>query len=420
MKAVEIINQVVALLFFVFYAYQFFYIFIATIKKPRRFDPVKAKFHRFAVMISARNEEKVIGQLIDSIKQQTYPAELVDIFVVADNCTDSTAKVAREKGATKVYERFNQEKVGKGYALELLFDKVREDYGHTYFDGYFVFDADNLLDSRYIEEMNTTFSAGYKVLTSYRNSKNFGDNWISAGYALWFLREARHLNNARMLLNTTCAISGTGFLLSQEIVEKNDGWRHFLLVEDIEFTVDMVCDGEKFGYCHDAMLYDEQPTTFRQSWRQRMRWSRGYYQIFYHYGSRLLEGIFKKHRFSCYDMCMTIMPALVLSLLTLGANVAGLVGALLDGSSLVPVLKGLLGMATGAYGMFIVIGAFALISEWKKIYCSTAKKILYLFTFPLFMMTYLPISFVAIFRKTEWKPITHNVAISIDEVKFGR
>lgn len=89
-----------------------------------------------------------------------------------------------------VYTRFNREKVGKGYALEQLLLHIEEDYPKVY-DGFFVFDADNVLDCRFVEEMNRTFSDGYEVVTSYRNSKNYGDNWISAGYALWFIRESQ-------------------------------------------------------------------------------------------------------------------------------------------------------------------------------------------------------------------------------------
>ena len=116
--------------------------------------------------------------------------------------------------------------------------------------------------------MNKTFSKGYRIITSYRNSKNFGTNWISAGYSLWFLREAKFLNNARMMLGTSCAVSGTGFLVSSEVIRERGGWNYHLLTEDIEFTVDTVIRGETIGYCAGAMLYDEQPTRFDQSWNQ--------------------------------------------------------------------------------------------------------------------------------------------------------
>ena len=95
-------------------------------------------------------------------------------------------------------------------------DRINKDYGNVY-DGYFVFDADNILEQDYIEKMNQCFNQGNQIITSYRNSKNYGANWISAGYGLWFLRESRYLNNAREIIHSSCAVSGTGFLFSKEI-----------------------------------------------------------------------------------------------------------------------------------------------------------------------------------------------------------
>ena len=182
-ELISTVNYYIAVVFVLCYSYQLFYVLVPIFKKAKPHKEVK--LHRYAVLISARNEEAVIGHLIDSIKSQTYPSELVTTFVVADNCTDSTAKIAADAGAV-VYERFNKNQVGKGYALDFLTERINEDYGEEFFDGFFVFDADNLLDKHYIEEMNKTFSDGYNITTSYRNSKNYGDNWISAGYALWF------------------------------------------------------------------------------------------------------------------------------------------------------------------------------------------------------------------------------------------
>ena len=135
----------------------------------RKFKKAK-NYHKYAILVAARNEEAVIGNLVDSIRKQDYPAELVDIFVVADNCTDNTAEAARQYGAV-CYERNDPTKRTKGYALQFLVENIRKDYGIESYEGYFIFDADNLLKHDYISHMNDSFDAGEKIITSYRNTK---------------------------------------------------------------------------------------------------------------------------------------------------------------------------------------------------------------------------------------------------------
>ena len=270
MKTINTINSILYIALTVLYFYQFIYIVIALIgDKKKKLEHYEAKkLQKFAFIIAARNEQAVIGNLINSIKQQNYPAELIDVIVVADNCTDDTAQIAREHGAI-CYERFNNMLVGKGYALDYCFNKIVEQFGdYTAYDGYFIFDADNVIDKNYVKEMNKVFDRGYNVITSYRNSKNYDTNWITSGYSLWFIREAKYLNNPRMMLKTSCAVSGTGFLVNSSIIKKNNGWKFNLLTEDIQFSVVNILEGEKIGYCESAMFYDEQPTTFKQSWNQ--------------------------------------------------------------------------------------------------------------------------------------------------------
>lgn len=414
MDFIRTINFIIAAVFFICYSYQFLYIPAAILKKEPLHNKPEKK-HLFAVLVSARNEEKVIGELIKSINLQTYGRENIRIFVMADNCTDETAKVARISGA-RVYKRFNLEKTGKGYALEELLRHISEDYPKNYFDGFFVFDADNVLEENYIEEMNKTFSDGYKIITSYRNSKNYGDNWISAGYSLWFLRESRYLNHARFLLGNSCAVSGTGFFFSREIFEKCGGWPFHLLTEDIEFTVHNITHGEKIGFCKNAVLYDEQPVLFSQSWHQRMRWAKGYLQVFKKYGKDLFGGIFRGD-FSCFDMTMNIMPAVILSVLCALINGFSSFAAIFSGESILPIVLSVGESLFNMYLTLFAIGAITTVSEWKQIHTKPLKKIFYTFTFPLFMFTYIPISFAAIFKKVEWKPIEHKIKTSVSELK---
>jgi len=406
------INYIVSVIFFVCYFYQFLYVLVPFVLKERKSDK-EITNHRFAVLISARNESEVIGNLVSSIKKQEYPSELVDVYVVADNCTDNTADIARGLGAI-VYERQNKEKVGKGYALDYLYHEIK-DSGEEY-DGFFVFDADNVLKSDFIAQMNKTFSNGYRVVTSYRNSKNYDSNWISAGYALWYLRESKYIQGARMLLGTSCSISGTGFLVSSEILKKYDGWKFFLLTEDIQFTACNIAEGECIGYSKDAVLYDEQPVTFEQSWKQRMRWSKGFYQVFAHHGKDLIRGFIKDKNFACYDMFMVIAPAILLTAATLLMNVGLIIYQMQHGINPVDIIKLMSTSLVNMYFITYCLGLLTTITEWKQIHATAFKKILYTFTFPLFLATYVPISIVALFKKVKWDPIKHSQAISIEEI----
>ena len=258
LRFLESMQFVLFVFFTAAYAYQIVYLIIGWVGKGKGGNE-NAKLHRYAAVVAARNESAVIANLIRTLKEQDYPSELLDIYVIADNCTDNTAEIARNAGAY-VYERFNKVQVGKGYALEYLFHHIFEDKGEMTYDGFFVFDADNIVDKQFVREMNKMFDTGeYTALTSYRNSQNFCANWISAGYALWFLRESRFLNRPRTQLGVNCAVSGTGFLVSSQAIREDGGWPYHLLTEDIEFSIACASRGRRIGYCGTAVIYDEQP-----------------------------------------------------------------------------------------------------------------------------------------------------------------
>lgn len=259
----------------------------------RKFKPAKKK-HKYAILIAARNEKYVIGNLLDSIHKQDYPQELLTVFVVADNCTDNTAEIARSKGAI-CYERFDDEHKTKGFALEYLLDRIEEDYGRMSFEGYFIFDADNLLKSNYITKMNDAFDSGEKIITSYRNTKNFDENWVASTYALHWIRSIRTNHRARSVLRLATNIQGTGFLFTNEVVK--NGWHYTSLTEDRALTADAVAQGYMISYQDEAEFFDEQPTSVKIALRQRLRWSKGHLQAFAESGPYLFINVLFGKRF---------------------------------------------------------------------------------------------------------------------------
>ena len=401
MKWLLIVNLILGAIFVLCYGYQLAYILVAYLKKDKPLP--LPKDNRIAVLICARNEEKVIPRLIRTLKDQTYDSSLYEIFLVADNCTDSTAKVARARG-TIVYERFNSEERGKGYALNFLLHKIWEDYGEEAFDGFVVIDADNYADKRFIEEINKVFSGGYDVVTAYRNSSNYGENWLTGGMGMYFLRDATIMNRARAKLGCNTCVTGTGFLFSNRLAKENGGWPFHTLTEDGEFTLDNACKGVSTSYAHDAIFYDEQPETHKDSWNQRVRWCKGGLQIFKLYFAKLVKGIFSSRFLSFFDMANFLFCAYFTAIVATVANVIAVPTALASGADPLQVVVMFLAMGGFVYVALSLFSIAITISDWDRISAKPWKKILYALTFPAFIFSFALPAFAAIFKKNlEWK-----------------
>ena len=382
-------------------------------------------YHKYACLISARNEESVIGNLIDSIRANDYPQELVTIFVVADNCTDNTAKIAREKGAI-CYERFDDQHKTKGFALQFLINNIKNDFGSVdAFDGYFIFDADNLLEIDYISRMNESFDAGERVITSYRASKNFSDNWISASYALHWLRTIRNENRARSIFRLATRIQGTGYLVGSEVIP--DGWNFTTLTEDRELSAAAVIRGYRISYNHDAIFYDEQPVDLKIALRQRLRWAKGHIQALVKLGGKLFLNIFKfdKMSFISFDMLTVVWPR---SLETIFRKVVTFVLKMLIFVMTGAALGSYLGLVYDtiywvaySYGTNILMAIYLFIIEHKRIpKMSIYKKAWFCLPFPIFDIIGKWVILIALFMKVEWKPIPHTIATKIEELSMKK
>ena len=369
---IVIFNLVIGILFTVAYLYQAFYMIRVIFQGSVRLPEAK-KNHRYAFVIAAHNEEAVIGNLVRSIFAQRYPRELMDVFVVCDACTDDTHRVAEEAGAV-VWDRNDLARRGKSWALDYAFDRILNDYGDTY-EAFVVFDADNVVSPDYISIMNQAFDAGYLVCTGYRNSKNFDSSWISAAYALWFIREAKFLNNARMMSGTSCAISGSGWLVSQKIIRGMHGWGFHSLTEDIQFST--FCSANNVS----------------------------------------------RRQFASYDLLITVAPGNFLTLLSVSVNLTYLaIGSLSHGFI---ATQAELNMCVGSvvmtivsmYMSFFVVGVITTISERRHIHAKNKWRVITnLFTFPIFELSYIPINVVALFKKVEWVPTRHEIAVNVSDI----
>ncbi len=414
MEPLEVLNVVSKALFLLLSAcflYQIVYLFVPLFVRGRQHGPEKR--NRYAILIAARNEQACLPYLLDSIRAQNYPHALITTYVVADNCTDRTADVAAAKGAI-VYRRFDEKNVGKGYALDYLLQRIEAAGALAQYDAFLIFDADNLLRPDYITNINRVCSDGYDAFCGFRNSKNYAKNWVSAGSALWYLHDSSHLNASRMLLGNMCAVTGTGFGFTRALLERCGGWKFFTLTEDIEFNSFCAANGVRIGFAEDAVVYDEQPETLRQSWRQRERWVQGGVQVSLRYGARLARGLFKRQTaWACFETLTLGLWGALLSIVSFGVSLMWL---LLSGG-MQGALTVLAFSALQAYGSLFAVGLLTTVVCWKKIGATAAQKLGYLFTFPLFLFTYIPIALSALVKKRQWKPIVHRVAVPMSAME---
>jgi cellulose synthase/poly-beta-1,6-N-acetylglucosamine synthase-like glycosyltransferase len=362
----------------------------------------------FAIVIAAHNEEMVIGQLLDNLHVLVYPKELYDIFVVADNCNDKTAQLARDAGAI-VYERTNLEQRGKGYAMEWIFNKIL--LLEKQYDGIVVFDADNLVHPNFLLEMNSRLCKGEKVIQGYLDAKNPHDTWIAGTFAIsfWVVNHIWHL--AKYNLGLTSVLGGTGMCISTDVL-REFGWGATCLTEDMEFTMKVLLKGIRTTWAHDAIVYDEKPLTFMQSWKQRKRWAQGHFDVAGRYIPKLLQDGIKKRDFRVLDAVLHLLQPHFL-LLSTTFIIASYVYHYIPFYTnilyrVLPIeVWTLIGIGQYVFPLLILAKIRAKGKTW-----------LYLIFYPLFVYSWIPITFIGFLHRNDrvWSHTQHTRSMSYQDV----
>ena len=293
---VEIIIYVL-LAFFLLYGIYFLIMATGFFKKKKK-NIVGDKKNHFAILVAARNEENVIGNLVKSLKNQNYLKDKYDIYVIVNNCTDNTLAVAKKAGA-KIIECTSNVK-SKGDVLNYTFNRLKD---NNEIDAYVIFDADNIVHSDFLDKMNDSINAGYNVVQGFRDTKNICDNWLSTSYAILYYLQSLFINKSRFNLGKSSFLNGTGFMVKKEVIDTY-GYDPKTITEDIEFTVMCAINGVKIAFNEEAITYDEQVTDFTTSFKQRKRWSFGTIQCLKNYTKELIKSGFKDRRFECFDVIL--------------------------------------------------------------------------------------------------------------------
>jgi cellulose synthase/poly-beta-1,6-N-acetylglucosamine synthase-like glycosyltransferase len=370
---------------------------------------LEEKNNRFMAIIPAHNEEMVVGNLIASLKKQNYPKDLYDIYVIADNCTDNTAKIAKEAGAI-VYERFDEEHKTKGYALNwFLKQKIEE---NAPYDAFCIFDADNIVDENFIKNMNKKLCQGEEVVQGYRDIKNPTDSWITAGYAIFYWTMNRFYHLARYNLGLSPLINGTGFMVKFDLI-KPTGWDTKTLTEDIEFSLKTIISGKKLGWATDAIVYDEQPVGFKQSWSQRSRWTVGHIQCLKEYTGPLAAAVKEHKTLMNFDGLLYMLGSIPMFVLTLVLLLLNFVMYFGHGMTTLDLVINCLRYLLPTFLLPIFTAIVIMILDKKPIRPMIKGLALY----PLFLGSWLLINIKCLFKKqTKWEKIEHVRDIKINEV----
>jgi len=397
-----------------FTVYGSYFIVIAILGNLRegKLNPAAPPVRRIAAVIPARNEQSVVPKLVDSLLRQRYPRTLFDVYVVPNNCTDNTRKAALDAGALVL--DCDVEVRSKGEVLRWTFEKLMG--GEKKYDAFCIFDADNVADGGFFQATNNALAAGYGVAQGYRDSKNPDDNWVAGCTSIFFWFMNRFFNHARFALNMSAALNGTGIMFSADTIRKI-GFDTCTLTEDQEFTGICALNGIKIGWMEDAVTYDEQPITLRDSFVQRRRWGAGTLQCFIHYGKALLRAIRERRSLDALDVLIVFAGTplqglgiasfllcaaeFVRQVVTLGPRAAVLWAAW-------TILMAL--VSTFAGGFFAVTLVCTAEKKWSRarLHC--------LLMMGCYLLTWMPANMLALVtRPPKWVQIPHVMAVGIND-----
>lgn len=411
-RVIDIINNVFLVLCSIAFAVQIIYVLFFWLK-PKKYPPAKTQ-HKFGIIIPARNEEEVIGDTVRKLFEQNYPRELYDVFVVAHNCTDKTAERAKEAGAIVFCCNDDDPKHRRvSYALQYGFRKILAEYDN--YEAFIRFDADNLMNDDFIARMNDAFDSGVKIAKCFENSKNIDQNVWAGVSGLYYIRDSRIACHVRSALHTDQMLTGAGMMVSADILRRHDGWKCMGVSEDAEFTLQAMLEGERTRYVPDAIVYEDQPSTLKDTVNRNKRMGNGLFKLFFTHGLRCFGKFFTTFRFGFLDLFLTLLfvPIAVVACtwfpLYYGYKI--IAAAVLGDTATLVMFGTLIGyiLLFAFYLPFTLQSLLATLLERKRINAPFHKLLPAIFLSPLFMIVYAISICLGVFSRPTWKKIARNV-----------
>lgn len=343
--------------------------------------------NNFSILIPARNESNVIEDLLISIKNQSEKINFENVYIIIENKSDKTIKIAKKYNANIIIrEKLNLKR--KGYALMEAIEKITEE---KIYDAYFIFDADNILNKDYLKEMKKTYLEGYSIGIGKRKIKN-KTNSIAISSQLIFTLINDLSNKNRNKYNVNANASGTGFYISGKIINKLKTYPFHSLTEDYEISLYAVINNLTTKYNEKAIYYDEQPTDYKTYFNQRTRWVKGYFETRKIYTKDLIKKLKldNKNYKSVYTSLIGVYDLILI-----------LIGLLIK------CYKYPLEIILAVYTALIIFTILLLYKENININKTLYLKVLLIN--PLLLLTYIPCLIKSIFKKDiEWTVIQHK------------
>lgn len=410
---VNLVFGVIALIFGLMLAYKPILLFMGLFGKSRKYSS-QPQDKKYAILIAARNESKVIANCIESLQAMDYPRDMFDIIVIADNCSDNTAEIAKNMGCI-VYEHNDPNEKRKAYALRYFFNEFKKEHDvvESYY-AYIIFDADTIAAPSFLTEMNNGMQeGGFDEACGYRNVKNLSENMATSISGINVHVAVVVGQRARSIMRTNQQVYGTSSCLRSYLLK--DGWTWTTLTEDLDLEADLAAKGYYTGYVEDAVIYEEEPNKVRLFIRQQMRWTKGNWQSWKKYSWPLFVSFLKKPTWSKYDMYWQFFPYSIFSFyLGLIQQIVSIILLLIYGShgyNWIDIFGYLIGLYGGLYISTVFQDALVMIKEWKRIHLSLGRAVLYVFLFPIYNLINIPVSAFSVFWNVKWKLIDHHYVV---------
>lgn len=431
----EIINYVIIGICTVSFLFQIVMILFFWLKE-KKFKE-SDKYNKIAILICARNEEDVIDSSINHLlNNQDYPRDKYDIFVVANNCTDNTYKVAKKINNIYVYEMFddNPKHQVVAYPMKYGIDKILE---KNEYDFVIRIDADNHLSNTFLKKMNDAYNEGVEIARPFEGSLNPTQNLWTQVSATYYYRDSKIASNFRERLHLDSMLNGCGMMISTKVLKECNSWDAFTSSEDAEFTLNRLLENKRVHYVAEAIVYEDQPSTMKDTFNRLTRMGHGINEVFFKRGFNLLGHFFVSLRWSNIDLFVQLLmiPVSVLCCLWFPAYyifyiiihlINGLGPEVLNGVvnifnqtitaqlSLELILNQLLPMIGIVLGSFIIIYPLqtflALYYSKEKLNIKSLKEYtIGILLSPLFMIFYAIAITIGVLTKPKWKKINRNL-----------